>query len=53
VFRKNRGMLYFVESRNRLLGEVAEKMAGTEMAIKTALDAAQAGHQGCSSISRQ
>src|ERR1039458_3020359 len=27
VFGKNRGMLYFVESRNRLLGEVAEKMA--------------------------
>src|SRR5260370_27399101 len=53
VFRKNRGMFYLVESLNQVLGEVAEKIAGTQMAIKTALDATQAGHHGCSSISRQ
>ena len=44
MFRKNRGMFYFVERLNRLLGEVAEKIAGTQMAIKTAFNAVQARH---------
>jgi hypothetical protein len=52
VFRKNRGVFNFVESLDRLLREVAEKIAGTQMAIKTAFNAAQAGHaHGRSSIS--
>jgi len=44
VFRKNSGMFYFVESLKRVLGEVAEKIAGMQMTIKTAFNAAQAGH---------
>jgi predicted NBD/HSP70 family sugar kinase len=44
VFRKNRGVFKFVESLDRLLREVAEKIAGTQIAIKTAFNAAQAGH---------
>jgi hypothetical protein len=44
VFRKNGGMFYLVERFNRVLGEVAEKIAGTQMAFKTAFNAVQAGH---------
>jgi hypothetical protein len=44
VFRKNRGVFKFVESLDRLLREVAEKIAGTQIAIKTAFNAAPAGH---------
>ncbi|MGO9575913.1 MAG: hypothetical protein ACLPTQ_16485 [Terriglobales bacterium] len=54
VFRKNSGVFNFVESLERLLREAAEKIAGTKMAIKTAFNAAQAGHaHGRSSISSQ
>jgi alkyl sulfatase BDS1-like metallo-beta-lactamase superfamily hydrolase len=44
VFRENRGMFYFVEILDRVFGEGAEKIAETRMAIKTAFNAAQAGH---------
>ena len=37
-------MFYFVERLNRVLGEVAEKIAGTQMTLKTAFNAVQAGH---------
>ncbi|HYW38460.1 MAG TPA: hypothetical protein VE957_10130 [Terriglobales bacterium] len=54
VFRKNSGMFYFIERLDRVLGEVAEKIAGTQMAIETAFNAAQAGHGHCRpSISSQ
>jgi hypothetical protein len=44
VLRKNRSMFYFVESLERVLGEVAEKIAGMQMTVKTAFNAVQAGH---------
>src|ERR1019366_10804738 len=44
VLRKNSGMFYFVESLARVRGEVAEKIAGTQMATNTVLNAAQGGH---------
>jgi hypothetical protein len=44
VFRKNRSVFYLVECFDRLLGEVAKKIAGAQMAIKTAFDAVQSGH---------
>jgi hypothetical protein len=54
VFRKKGGMFYFVESLDRVLGKVAEKIAGTQMATKTAFNAVQAGHaHSSSSISSQ
>jgi hypothetical protein len=43
VFRKNRGVFNSVEILDRLRREVAEKTVATQMAIKTALNAAQAG----------
>jgi hypothetical protein len=47
-------MFYFVESLERVLGEVAEKIAGMQMTVKTAFNAVQAGHaHWCSSIFRK
>jgi hypothetical protein len=36
MFRENRGMFYLVERFDGLRGEIADKTAGTQMAIKTA-----------------
>jgi len=44
VFWKNSGVFYFIESLGRRLRQAAEKIAGTQMAIKTAFNTAQAGH---------
>ena len=44
MFRENRGMFYLVERFDGLVGEIAEKTAGTQMAIKTAFNAVQSGH---------
>jgi hypothetical protein len=39
MFRENRGMFYLVERCDGLLGEIAEKTAETQMAIKTDFNA--------------
>jgi hypothetical protein len=44
MFRENRGMFYLVERFDGLLGEIAEKTAGTQIAIQRAFKAVQSGH---------
>jgi hypothetical protein len=44
VLRKNSGMFNFVERLERILRKLAEKIAGTQTAFKTAFNALQAGH---------
>src|ERR1019366_3111545 len=43
VLRKNSGMFNFVERLERILRKLAEKIAGTQTAFKTAFNALQAG----------
>jgi hypothetical protein len=52
VFRKNGGMFDLVERLDRGGREIAEKTAGTQMAIDTAFDAVQARHGYHFSISK-
>jgi hypothetical protein len=50
---KHGGVFYFIEILNQVAREVAEKTVFAQMAIKTALDAVQAGHYGHSSVCSQ